>query len=241
MIPSLVRASASDPLEGSEAPALARPTWAQLWVALGLWALPIAVAWLQFELLLEVVWMFPMATLAAGAWLGTVVGRRLGPPRSRRAGAMAGLVVLGIPAGLLGFYMPMKHFNAHLTEVRTVSLDDDFDAPTRRYHRFSAELPPFPELPPPPPMPMFEVSEPIDLETLMKDGDVVLRDGELYTRQADGSFLPMDGGSEALLAAFVDQQDARVERKREAIREAQRQWKEEVDRRRRGGRLFSSP
>ncbi len=223
-----------------------------LGLPLAIFAIPIIVAWAQFELRLDAVWMFPFITLLGGVWTGAVLGQRLAPRRLPGVGTLLGVGLLGIPAGLLGFWLPLQHFNTHLTDVHLLELDDDLPAewetPSKGYTRVSAELPPFPEDELPEDatdeeeLPWVEVGEPVELGTLMERGEVELRNGELYLRQPDGTMQPRSELSvDALTSSIKESSPIDPSRRREAAREANRRWTAEIEHLRRSGRIFSGP
>ncbi|MEX1365490.1 MAG: hypothetical protein AB1Z98_20350 [Nannocystaceae bacterium] len=236
-------------------PAASRePTSAHaLKLPLAIFATPIVIAWLQFELRLDVVWMFPLITLAGGVWSGAVLGRLLAPRRLPGVGTLLGVALVGIPAGLMGFSLPMQHFNTHMTDVRVLELDDqppiEGEPPKKGYYRFSAELPPFPEIEDlevdvtdEAEAPLLEIGEPVELGTLLERGDAEMIDGELYVRQPDGTMRPaVSAETMQDMLSIIEDPYFDPSRSRDAAREANRRWTAEIERLRRSGRIFSGP
>ncbi|MCA9711971.1 MAG: hypothetical protein KDK70_39410, partial [Myxococcales bacterium] len=166
------------------------PRWWPL-LPVGLLLLPILVAWVQFECHVEQVWMFPLLTVLGGLAVGAMLGKRV-----RWMGSKLGALLLGLPLGIAGVWVPAKHFHAHLSSVRILSWEDDVGQregePRPGFFRvFSYSLPPMPELEIEPytPYPDFEV-ETIEVGDKLASGEWELRDGRYYARQPDGTMAP---------------------------------------------------
>lgn len=226
-------------------PELGPRAWA---ASAGLYFLSIAAGWVQFELFIEPVDMFPFATvLAAAAFVFGLCSRWMKSWRFRWAATTSTVAFVGLPIGLLGVMLPLHHMNHHLTPVR-FSLTNPNTHETKDFV--------FPGDDPSPPAPelklgdetqelleAFASARTIDVEEELAAGRMRrLEDGSYVVVNEDGteSRLEMAAPGElegVVKRAFEADAEAAL-REREAARAA---WEIEMMKRKRGGRLFSSP
>ncbi|MBA2662447.1 MAG: hypothetical protein H0U74_09150 [Bradymonadaceae bacterium] len=216
-------------------------------MAAAAWLLPSVAAWVQFELFIEPVHMFPIITFFGGVALAFGVCSRLMTTwPMRRAAAAMGTALFGIPLGLLAVSLPLHHFNYHLTNVHVSTRD--YSSRATKTQVFKADDPTFKS----------EMVSSLGKETSAllnaianaKTIDVAqevaagrmrqLDDGSYVTVNADGSLNPVGGAGnlehsmdEALAADRTVSAEAQAQKRRE--------WEQEIWLRRNGGRLFSSP
>lgn len=232
-----------------DAGALADPKPASakaLAIALGVWALPILAAWLQFELYASRVYMVPVATILGGFAFGYLLSTRIMRKGAMRSPRMMLVVMLvGMPAAALGTALPLRHFQHHLTDVVVIS---PRGAQRRTETRVLTAEPPTRA---PSPLPNLDETlhltgqiaeaEPVDVEAEIAAGRYRrLDDGSLVVVHADGSTTPVSTGLEELLQELERAQaadDATTEAEQRAHEQSHL---DEVARRRGGGRLFSS-
>lgn len=206
---------------------------------------PIVAAWVQFELYVDQVWMFPWLTVLGGIAVGLVLGYRASWARAKLVG-----LALGLPLGVAGVWLPAHHFHAHMTSVRVLHLYsydsyDDLalpwdDQPTFRVFRY--ELPPMPE-----PASSFEAASfpRVSVQTVavgdrLASGEWVLRDGELYVRRWSGELVPLEMASaDDLLTDMGRARKREQQRQRDARREALRHYHDRIRELRNSGRIFS--
>lgn len=220
-------------------------------LALAIYLGSILAAWVQFELFMEPVHMFPFVTvLSAMAMVFGLVQRVVPAGNFRWALLTAAVALFGLPVGLLGLGLPIAHFNHHLTSVR-FSLTNPSTYETQEFN--------FPADAPEPPVdevsPLGEgtlgilealgSAEEIDVTEEIAAGRMRrLEDGTLVTIHEDGRETTLVTGEAALgeLSAAFDRAWAEDE-ERAARERAERRaaWEREMLLRKRGGRLFSRP
>ncbi len=220
------------------------PPMALVYIALALLVLPVLVAWVQFELHINPLWMFPITTiLGATGFVYLIAWRRtlhdkFGPVKRAMATAMVGL-----PLGLFAIGAPLVHFKSHLTTVN-LGFSDDPSEP-----RIIAVEAPDPDPPIAPIEPIGDETmelmkaiaeaKPVNIADEVAAGRMrVLEDGTLVTVHEDGTTTPINQGFDFDEAwEEAERHDRNASRdKREAQLKAHA---EEVERLREGGRLFS--
>ncbi|RAL20133.1 hypothetical protein DL240_18665 [Lujinxingia litoralis] len=83
------------------------------------WWVPTVAAWIQFELYIDPIRMFPFVTVVgAGAVVLWLAFRVLPQTKMMWPLATVAVTLLGIPLGLLTVSVPIKHFNHHLSSVK---------------------------------------------------------------------------------------------------------------------------
>jgi hypothetical protein len=230
--------------QGGAPPELPGMGHRRLALAGAMWALPIVAAWIQFELFIEPIWMSPEVTVLGGLGLTYgVCSRVMAKWPLRRVTATMAVAFLGLPLGLLGVALPIRHFTYHLTEV-AVPLQDPVTRETRTV-TFDRDDPPAPAAP------VRVGDETMELVTALGNARRVdvsaelaagrmrqLEDGRYVVVNPDGTEAPM-GTAAQLQQAFDDAiaTDGQRAAEEQAARKAA--WEQERQRRKRGGRLFS--
>ncbi len=217
--------------DGSRGVTLAR--WGAVIVA------PIVVSWIEFELFVDPVDLFPLITVLGGIGFGLSLADLSPLRRARGVQRLLGVALVGLPLGLLAVTVPSGHYRAHGTGVTAWGIDSFGGIEPYRLGPAS-----------PPVAPRAAViggaeleligaiaeAEPVPLVELLERGEVRLVEDRLFVRTATGGWAPA-GGAGALDAALeaARAEDAEVERQRQAEHERS------LARWRRSGRLFSRP
>lgn len=200
---------------------------------------PLALAWAQFELFWDNIWMFPLATLLGGVWLGAELGacagHRLGLDRFRSTAIMVTIAVFSFPLALVSLALPISHFRKHGSSVEFLIAEDDFDAEEVRLDY---------EMPPPPTMEVSPVGggtmELINALAEAETVEVTIIDGVPHKLDEAGELVAIEEASLDDMFAEAEARDAReFEEQRRAYERELAAYEEEVLRLRRGGRLFS--
>ncbi|QAT88080.1 hypothetical protein EJ065_6552 [Corallococcus coralloides] len=209
-----------------------------------MWALPIVAAWIQFELFIEPTYMAPDVTVLGGIGLTFgVCSRVMAKWPMRWATATMAVALIGLPLGLLGVALPIRHFTHHLTDVAMVLHDDN--SPETRTVTFNGDAPSAPAVPVGVGDEMTELlsayanAREIDVAAEIAAGRMrQLEDGRYVTVNPDGTEAPI--GTAAQLEQAFDDALAADDRKAAEEQAARRaEWEQEMRERKRGGRLFS--
>lgn len=209
-----------------------------------LWAVPILVGWVQFERFVDPIWMVPHVTVLGGLFLAyCVCSRLMGDGRMRGVAVTMGVAFLGLPLGLLGAALPIRHFNHHLSDVVAVLRDpvtrEDRSVTSRRDDVAMAPAP----LDSPENLlalvTAFGEARPIDVEAEIAAGRMrLLEDGTYVIVSPDGSESALGGASDfAQALEEADAADKRQATEAQAARGAA--WEREMRQRKLGGRLFT--
>lgn len=226
-------------------PGFSRKFWA---AAIGAWLGPVVLAWIQFELHWEPVWMFPIITV--GGALATSYAVFSHATRSRMLrwpATTVGMAVFGLPLGLLAVALPLAHFNYHLTTVKSQSTN--WNTGKTRTYEWAPSEPTMPETPSPlgdevsALLRAFAEAEVVDIQDEIAAGKMRRHDdGSLVRVHPNGTETPIEQGAPGELPEAVDaafSADARADAQRLAAERAE--WNRQMDLRRKGGRLFSRP
>ena len=209
-----------------------------------MWAVPIIVAWIQFELFINPVLAMPHATVLGGIALTFGVCSHLMAkwPLRRVATTMA-VAVVGLPFGLLGAALPIQHFTHHLTDV-VIPLRDPVTREDRsiEHKRDEVDMPTAP----------LRVDEAtLDLVRAFAEAKTInvadeiaagrmrqLEDGSYVTVNPDGTETPL-GGRGDMEQAFAEARETDEQRATEEQAARVAEWERELLQRKQGGRLFS--
>jgi len=214
--------------------------------ALVVWLLPTLVAWMQFELFVDPIRMFPMLTVAGAAVLVLgLISHALRRHSLRWPLSIATVALIGVPLGLLTVSVPLSHFNFHLSSVKVFMVGDEYD--NRPSHVvFEGDDPTYIA---PLPSTIGEASgsilnalanaEEVDVSEEIAAGRMRrLEDGTLVRVNADGSEAALNSWT-----TFEEDFDAalRADREKAAAEDAKLRavWEAEIEARRRGGRIFN--
>lgn len=187
-----------------------------LGIALGVWLVPLLIAWVQFEAHRDPIAMFPVSSVV-GAMVAVAIQTQLLTRSARLARVLAPALAmtLGLALGVQTNLLAIRHFTHHLSTVAiyTTQIDPDQvevpqlpDVPTRRHDNEYEAIGAIGQAP-----------ESAELTT-QPSGEVVSGDELLEAMNA-----------ELEAAARRDAEDNLARRKA---------WQAEVERRRAGGRLF---
>jgi hypothetical protein len=214
-------------------------------LCVGLWLVPPIFGWVQFELFIDPVRMFPGLTIAGASLLVLgLVARVLEHSRLRWPAACVAVAVVGIPLGLATVLLPARHFLHHMTDVR-VSVSNPETHESKEFV-FQGDSPEFhsgyqsdfgPEL-----GGLLEAiadAETVDLEEEIAAGRMKrLDDGSYATVRPDGSTVPT-GGKEDLLEAWAQASESDREWAARQREQERMEWQMAMEARKRGGRIFS--
>lgn len=213
------------------------------WTAgpLALIVLQFVIAWAQFELYVDEIIISPYLGALAGIVLGLQLPKWVPMPRTfSSAAALGAVAIFGLPLGVLSVTLPTAHFREHGTSVIWPSAAEDEDntyleaqdrhapAPTRTASAHSDLLH------------ALANAKPVDMQAALESGAVVMKDGQLHTKNEDGTLSPILTGQAALDALDTDLKAAIAEDDAAHAKAlATHAMQEELHRN--GGRLFSSP
>ncbi|AEI62751.1 hypothetical protein LILAB_04140 [Corallococcus macrosporus] len=209
-----------------------------------LWAVPILVGWVQFERFADPIWMMPHATVLGGLFLAyCVCSRLMGGWRMRGVAVTMGVASLGLPLGLLGAALPIRHFNHHLSDVVSVLRNPV----TREDRRVTSRRDDMAMAPAPLDSPEHLLAlvtalgeaRPIDVEAEIAAGRMrMLEDGTYVIVNPDGSESALGGASD-FAQAIEDADAADTRQAAQAQAERVAAWEREMRLRKLGGRLFT--
>ncbi len=215
-------------------------------IGLSILAVPTLIAWLQFELHVDPISMFPTITVfGALSFVYAVTSRITHTWPLRSVVRMIALAFVGIPLGLLAVGLPMSHFTHHLSTVHIMIKETDSSQP--RTLVINAEEP----LQPTEVVGIGEgmggiiealaSAKTIDLAEELEAGRMkYLEDGTLVSVQPDGTTEPILGAGD--LDEMFAEAEEKDDREAKAAHEArQAAFDEKIARLRAGGRLFSGP
>ncbi|AKQ69154.1 hypothetical protein A176_006066 [Myxococcus hansupus] len=229
-----------------DGPSAALPRMGRVAFALAgvMWAMPILIGWLQFELFINPIQMAPHLMFLGGLFLVFCVCTHVTATwRMPVVATTAGVALFGLPLGLLGAALPIGHFNHHLSDV-VLLMSDPMTGEDRSVLSERADVPM-------PPQEMNPHKNVMDLAAALGNARQINIEEELAAGRMkqldDGSYVVVNpDGSEAALesaAAFDEALDEAVEAdKRQAFEaEAARvaEWERQMRQRRPGGRLFT--
>lgn len=221
-------------------------SWRGVLIGFGVMAVPTLAAWAQFEFHVDPLAMFPMITvLGALIFIFALASRVTHNWPLRSVARLVAIAFFGIPLGLLAVAIPMGHFTHHLTTVHVVVTDSTSSHPKTLV--VDADEP----------VQVREVdgigegmggiisalanAKTIDIDEEVAAGRMKrLEDGTLLDVNADGTVQPMLGVSDLkeMMAEAQDEDESAAKAKHDARKVA---FDRKVERRRMGGRLFSSP
>ncbi|WIG94953.1 hypothetical protein [Myxococcus sp. SDU36] len=209
-----------------------------------LWAVPILVGWVQFERFVDPIRMMPQLTVLGGLFLVFCVCTHvMANLRARVVATTMAVACVGLPLGLLGAALPIRHFNHHLSDVVTLLMD-----PITREDRSVTSRCDGVDMAPAPLNPHENLlalataigdARPIDVEAEIAAGRMrQIEDGTYVFVNPDGTESGLAG------AKAFDQQldeaeaaDKRQSAEAQAARVAA--WERELRQRKLGGRLFT--
>lgn len=208
------------------------------------WSMPLTISWIQFERHVNPIYFFPWLTVG-GAVAVVWVAVRWGTWRSQYSNVVSTLLValIGLPFGAFSVEALNSHFHHHLTDLRIIFYNHDTELMDTR--DFEAPEPVFYARDPGVGAQMGELfdalsdAKPVDIWQEIDQGRAKIdEDGETILWLRDGKWVASTPLNEAALeeAAAADAQE---HAKKEAIRRAA--FNRELELRRQGGRLFSSP
>jgi len=213
-----------------------RTGWRLPLIALAVWAAAIGVSWVQFELYLDSVRMFPLVTLIGALVFIWGIGKRMLPAgKARRLLSALLIAAVGLPMGLVGFGLPMAHYTKHLTPVRVVIMNMYEE---RETHSFDADEP-AEQVEPIAGAGTMEMIQALAAQELPPEMAARIASGE-WRREEDGSMVAVNEDGTTTPVDLVSEMKAAAEHKDAAQREAlQREHEEKVRRLKSSGRMFN--
>lgn len=207
-------------------------------IGVGLLVLPLLAAWVQFELFVDPIQMFPFTTVVGGLLASYGLARLVLPQgRARRVFGPSFAAGVGVPGALLAHVLLVGHFTHHLCTVQVWALPGDqiTGADPAVVHADLPQMESELELPDAQLALMAALdAQPVDASEFRVDAN-----GTLVHVGHDGTHTPARTLSAEALEAMFDRARRGDEAAARDARERQRAaYQAELQALRRGGRLF---
>lgn len=218
-------------------------------LGLAAWFVPMLVTWIQFELHMNPIYFIPWLTIIGAMAVVWAIARWITRSHKYSLSIASALVALiGLPLGAISVEAPNSHYQYHLTDLRTSFYNSN--TMVRETYDFEAQEPEFyseqkligdemGEL-----LNALANAKEIDLEEEIAAGRAKydINGEHILWLQEDGQWVKTEDRESFDFNKVMDdaaKKDAEEHAKKEAARRAA--FEKELELRRRGGRLFSSP
>lgn len=218
-------------------------------LGLAAWFVPMLVTWIQFELHMNPIYFVPWLTIIGAMAVVWAIARWTTRSHKYSLSIASALVALvGLPLGAISVEAPTSHYQYHLTDLRTSFYNSN--TMVQETYDFEAQEPEFyseqeligdemGEL-----LNALANAKEIDLEEEIAAGRAKydINGEHILWLQEDGQWVKTEDRESFDFNKVMDdaaKKDAEEHAKKEAARRAA--FEKELELRRRGGRLFSSP
>ncbi|MEO1170842.1 MAG: hypothetical protein AAFX94_02160 [Myxococcota bacterium] len=208
---------------------------------LSLIAVPTLISWIEFEMFVQSIDMFPLLTLIGGLGFGITLANAFALQKFKSTQRMLAVALVGLPLGFMAIGVPSSHFRYHGSAVDLWGVDE-----LGAFKAYTLDADPDPSSPMQPIMGEGELAllrafanaEKVSAGQKLESGEWKYIDDTLHERVAPGEYVPLKLADARYVEELFDDARKDDEKNHTEVVEAHRRA---LERRRQSGRLFTKP